>query len=351
MGIFKIIKSNKKIILTVFSAAFIFFLCCVFLPEKFWAKDEYRFVIEKGAGSKEISVALEKNGLISWGPAFRFFALATGASKNLKAGTYYFSASMNIPEIVGKLKRGDIAKETITVVEGWDLRDIGMALEQEKLFEKNQFWFAAGYPDYNSKPDPQMQTVEDFSDYYDFLSDKPKTAGLEGYIFPDTYEVANVDGVNTFIKDTLDNFGKKLTPGMRAEIKKQKKTVFDIVTMASLIEKEVRTLNDKKIVSGLLWKRMSVYMPLQVDATIAYIKGSATTEVSIADTKTDSPYNTYKYLGLPQGPICSPGLDSIIAAIYPKSSPYWYYLSTPEGKTIFSRTLDEHNIAKIKYLK
>jgi UPF0755 protein len=348
---FKFFKSNRKIILTVLSAGFVFFLCCIFFPVKFCAKDEYRFVIEKGAGSKEISIALEKNGLISWGPAFRFFALATGVSKNLKAGTYYFSAAMNIPRIIGKLKRGDVSKETITVVEGWDLKDIGLALEDNGLFEKNQFWVAAGYPDYSLKVDPQLQIVEDFSKYYDFLSDKPKTAGLEGYIFPDTYEVARVDGADTFIKDTLDNFGQKLTPVLRAEIKKQKKTIFDIITMASLIEKEVRTTEDKKIVSGLLWKRMSVQMPLQVDATIAYIKGSATTEVSIADTKTDSPYNTYKHLGLPKGPICSPGLDSIMAAIYPKSSPYWYYLSTPEGKTIFSRTLDEHNFAKAKYLR
>jgi UPF0755 protein len=351
MKIFRIIKSEKKMFLTILAAGFLFFLGSVFFPAKFCAKDEYRFVIEKGAGSKEISVALEKNGLINWGPAFRFFAMISGASKNLKAGTYYFSASMNIPEIVRKLKRGDIAREGITIPEGWDLKDIGLALESDGLFDKNQFWVAAGYPDYNFVVDPQVQTVEDFSAYYDFFSDKPKVAGLEGYIFPDTYDVARVDGVNAFIKKTLDNFGQKLTPEMRAEIKRQKKTVFDIVAMASLIEKEVRTSEDKKIVSGLLWKRMAAKMPLQVDATIAYIKGSTTTEISILDTKIDSPYNTYKYLGLPQGPICSPGLDSIIAAIYPKSSPYWYYLSTPEGKTIFSRTLDEHNIARAKYLK
>jgi len=100
-----------------------------------------------------------------------------------------------------------------------------------------------------------------------------------------------------------------------------------------------------------LWKRLENNIPLQVDATITYITGKKTTKISIEETQIDSPYNTYKYLGLPIGPICNPGLESILAAMYPKSSEYWYYLSTPEGETIFSKTLEEHNIAKAKYLK
>ena len=90
---------------------------------------------------------------------------------------------------------------------------------------------------------------------------------------------------------------------------------------------------------------------MQVDATITYITGKKTTKISIEETQIDSPYNTYKYLGLPLGPICNPGLESILASIYPKDSQYWYYLSTPEGETIFSKTLEEHNLVKAKYLK
>jgi len=105
------------------------------------------------------------------------------------------------------------------------------------------------------------------------------------------------------------------------------------------------------VVSGILWKRLKNNIPLQVDATISYITGKKTTEISIEETKIDSLYNTYKYKGLPLGPVCNPGLESIKAAIYPKNSEYWYYLSTPEGETIFSKTLEEHNIAKAKYLK
>jgi UPF0755 protein len=138
---------------------------------------------------------------------------------------------------------------------------------------------------------------------------------------------------------------------IKEEIERQGKSIFDIITMASLLEKEVRTEEDKKIVAGILWKRMEIGMPLQVDATIAYITGKNSTRISKEETKIDSPYNTYKYKGLPLGPICNPGFESIFASLYYEDSDYLYYLSTPEGETIFSKTLEEHNIAKGKYLK
>jgi UPF0755 protein len=117
--------------------------------------------------------------------------------------------------------------------------------------------------------------------------------------------------------------------------------------MASMLEKEVKTLDDKKIVSGILWKRMEIGMPLQLDSTVIYITGNP--NISTKDTKVDSPYNTYKYRGLPKGPISNPGIYSIIAAIYPTQTNYLYYLT--DGKPIYSETLDQHNAAKAKYLK
>ena len=118
--------------------------------------------------------------------------------------------------------------------------------------------------------------------------------------------------------------------------------------MASLLEKEVRTLDDKKIASGILWKRLGVGMPLQLDATVNYITGKSDASVLFKDAKIDSPYNTYKYKGLPKGPISNPGIDSIMAAIYPIQTKYWFYLS--DGITHFSETLQQHNAAKRRYL-
>jgi UPF0755 protein len=121
--------------------------------------------------------------------------------------------------------------------------------------------------------------------------------------------------------------------------------------MASMIEKEVKTMEDKKIVSGILWKRMNSGMRLQVDATVLYAQNKEGLKVYTKDTQIDSPYNTYRNDGLPLGPISNPGIDSIIAAVYPTKTAYYYYLSAPDGKTIWAKTLEEHNNNRIKYLK
>jgi len=210
------------------------------------------------------------------------------------------------------------------------------------MFQAEEIMEVAGFPLIENN------LQEDFTEFK-FLKDKPLDKNLEGYLFPDTYNIEKNDGVKKIVEKMLENFGIKLDSQLREEIQKQGKSVFEIITMASLIEKEVRIYIDKETVSGVLWKRLDSNMPLQVDATIVYVTGKKT--VSKEETKIDSLYNTYKYLGLPFGPICNPGLDSIKAAIYPKESKYWYYLSTLEGETIFSRTLEEHNMNKAKHLK
>jgi len=186
---------------------------------------------------------------------------------------------------------------------------------------------------------------------------------LEGFLFPDTYKFPLGVSGEEVVRKMRENFEEKLNTKIpelsltpKEAIMQQGKTIFEIVIMASLLEKELspKNKNDKenqRIISGILWKRLENKIPLQVDSTITYITGKKITQVSFEETKIDSPYNTYKYRGLPLGPICNPGIDSILAAIYPKNSDYWYYLSTPEGKTIFSKTLEEHNLAKAKYLK
>ena len=148
--------------------------------------------------------------------------------------------------------------------------------------------------------------------------------------------------------DTLD---KKLTPDLRDEIKKRNKTIHEILTLASIIEKEVSSDEDRKLVSGIFYKRLEIGMPLQSDATVNYVSGKSELRPTFDDISIDNVYNTYKYRGLPPGPINSPGLLAIISAIYPKENPYLYYLTTRDGQAIYSRTHDEHVAAKRKYLK
>ena len=302
----------------------LFLVLVIFLPKGFDSGKEMFFRIEKGQGSKEIALNLEEKELIWFGPFFRAYVLVIGVSDKLQAGTYQFSPSMNLFTIVKKLASGDIAKEEITIIEGWNLRDIGFYFENKGMFQAEELWELVGFP-----LDPQSQ---------------------EGYLFPDTYLIRRDTSLEEIVNQMLANFNKK-TANLIEQIEKQNRTMTEIITMASLLEKEVKTKEDKEIVSGVLWKRLKTGIPLQVDATIVYISGQKTIKISKEDTQVDSLYNTYFYYGLPPGAICNPGLESILAAVYPKDSQYWYYLSTLEGETIFSKTLEEHNIAKAKYLK
>jgi len=324
------------IFLTAIFLLFGFFWQGIYLPKEKNGKEYLIFRINRGEGVKEIAQNLEKEKLIKGSWFFVVYNFFTCNTPKLQAGTYLLSPSMNIPEIVEKFVRGDVVKEKITILEGWTIEDIADYLEEKGIVSKEDFLKA---------------TKKDFSNEFEFLKEKPKDASLEGYLFPDTYEVKLEESSEEIIKKMLKNFDSKLTPNLREEIKRQNKTIFEILILASLLEKEVKTKEDKELVAGILWKRLENKMPLQVDATITYITGKKTTKISIEETQIDNPYNTYKYLGLPPGPICNPGLESILAAIYPKESDYWYYLSTPDGKTIFSKTLQEHNIAKTKYLK
>jgi len=367
----KTIKSIIFVFCFLFFALLISLWQGIYLPKNPLGKEKI-FAIGKGEGVREISFHLEKEGLIKSRLFFRIYVLSKGVSRNLQAGNYSLSPSMTIPEITQKIVLGDVIKEKITVIEGWNKKEIANYLEEKGIIQSKDFLEKTKYIYWKEK--------------YDFLKDRPdfnsydrgnrgrEEWDIEGYLFPDTYfieytqnsaivENAVLTEEERIIQKMLDNFDKKLTQDLRKEISRQDKTVFEIVTMASMIEKEVKDFEDKKLVSGILWKRLENGIPLQVDATITYITVKKTTDpegvasrpygarISLEDLQIDSPYNTYKYKGLPLGPISNPGLDSILAAIYPKESEYWYYLSTPEETTIFSKTLQEHNLAKAKYLR
>ncbi|MBU0476741.1 endolytic transglycosylase MltG [Patescibacteria group bacterium] len=338
---------------------FLFLLFCllffawqgIFLAKEPGAREEKAFVVEKGEGTREIALNLERQGFIKWSPFFRIYVYSKGIAGDLQAGDYLLSPSMNIPQLAKKFAVGDIVKEAIIIKEGWNLRDIAFELEGKGIFQAEELFELVGFPLVDYSENNEIAMPKDFSQDFDFLTDKSKSVGLEGYLFPDTYEICKGDKLEEIIFRILNNFDKKLTPELREEIKRQDKSVFEVITMASLLEKEVWLLEDKKMVAGLLWKRLESNMPLQVDATVTYITDKKTSKVLTRETKTDSLYNTYKYRGLPLGPICNPGLESIKAALDPQDSDYWYYLSKPSGETVFSETLWQHNIAKAEYLK
>ncbi|MBU3895825.1 endolytic transglycosylase MltG [Patescibacteria group bacterium] len=310
----------------------VFLWSSMYLPLDLRTNKMVGFSIEKGEGAKQISVKLKEQGIIRFSSAFRIYALFSGSSHILQAGEYNLSPSLSASEIVIKMTSGDVVRERITIPEGWDIKKIGQYFEREEICTQQEF---------------EELLKEDFSQGISILSEKP--GSLEGYLFPETYEFAKGVSARIIVKKMLSTLDEEFTLEMREEVKAQGRSIDDVIILASIIEKEVKSLEDKKIVSGVLQKRMEMGMLLQVDATIVYMTGRS--PVLYADLKIDSPYNTYMYKGLPARPISSPGIDSIIAAIYPTESNYLYYISAPDGRTIFSKTLGEHNAAVRKYLR
>ena len=332
----KFLKQITSIIGTIF--LFVFFYVCIeiYVPVNPGSNETIIYTVEKGWGDDEIGDNLEELNIIRSSYFFKFYVISSLKHASLQAGQYNLSPKMSIHQIASKMAKGDVIRDTVVILEGWNEKDIGEYLEQKNICTKDYF-ISLLNDDYSAS-------------VWDFLADKPDNVDLEGYLFPDTYELAKGENCEDVIDDMLVNFGKKLSPELRSEITKQGKSIFDIVTMASMIEKEVKGIDDKKIVSGILWNRLAIDMPLQLDSTVNYVTEKNDPSVTIKDTKIDSPYNTYKYYGLPKGPISNPGMDSIMAAIYPTQTDYLYYLSA-NGKTIFSETLEQHNAAKAKYLK
>lgn len=299
------------------------------------------FIVEQGESVNQVSKRLYDAGVIKSKLAFETYLYLRGWEPKIKAGRYNFP-SATVLEISNLLARGVPDKGIkITLIEGWTLRDMAEEFEKKGFFPADEFLEKVQRPKANGFT----------ADKYPVLYSKPDTVDLEGYLFPDTYIFKKDVTVNEVVETMLNNLLKKITPQMAADMDRQGRTLHEILTMASILEKEVRDIKDKKIVSGILWKRIEIDIPLQVDATVNYITGGRKPSVTIDETKIDNPFNTYMYKGLPPGPISNPGLESILAAIYPEESDYLFYLTPPDGQVVYSKTFEEHVRNKNKYLE
>ena len=217
-------------------------LWSVFAPADIGSDKEVTFVVEKGQGSREISSNLEEEGLIRLSSFFRAYTLVTGTTKELKAGVYNLSPSMSLSKIASMMAKGDTATNKVTVIEGWTIRNIAQHLEGKGIVQSEEFMEVAGFSgiDYRSTRDVPRPT--DFASDYELLDDKPNYVGLEGYLFPETYFIPVQASATDITIMMLNMFESKITNEIQAEIERQGKTIFEIITMASLLEKEVRTM-------------------------------------------------------------------------------------------------------------
>lgn len=291
------------------------------------------FEVKQGDGFRKIVRGLYETGIIRSPLAVEALSLLNGSAFTMRPGLYRLSPAMSVPEILGELKGENTKGVSVTIPEGSNLYQIDAILSDALVLRRGEL--------------------------ISFRAGGDLGGNLEGKLFPDTYRFFTGSTVKVVVQKFLNNFNTKAAPLLPKDPTDSKN---DLI-LASIIDKEVPDPDDQKIVAGILWKRLRVGMPLQADATICYAKlekGPASTSVSTPgcypltplDYKIDSPYNSYLYKGLPPGPIGNPGVSAIQAAINPKSSPYWFYLSDPKtGKTIFATTLDEQNKNRVKYLK
>lgn len=292
------------------------------------------FIIPKGYSASQIGNKLEDQNLIKSSFAFKFYAQVTSKSKKIQAGEYLLSPSFSLFKVVSQLTSGPV-EEWVTIPEG---------LRREEVVEK-----------YISALKRNEVAAEVFRQ--DFLA---ITVGKEGFLFPDTYLFPKTVSASIVANKMLSTFDSKISAQMEADINASEYSLEQVITLASVIERETREDEERPAVAGILFNRLEIGMGLQVDASVQY--ALATTECRVGtmcdwwpvltreDMSINSSYNTYKYAGLPPAPIANPSLSSIKAVIYPTDSTYLYYLHDGDGEIHYAKTLEGHNENIRKYL-
>ena len=289
-------------------------------------------VIPEGSTFQQVATLLKREQLIRSQSAFVLLAKASEADRKIHPGEYELNASIPPVDILSKLLAGDVVLHSVTIPEGYTIKQIAGVLAKHQITDQVEF----------------VRLARDKS-FAKTLGISAET--LEGYLYPDTYRFARLTEAKDVIKTMVDQFGQIMTQEWQARAKDLHLTVHEVLTLASLIEKETGTGDERPQISSVLHNRLKKKIPLQSDPTVIYGLPNFDGNLRKKDLSHPTPYNTYRWAGLPPGPIASPGADSIRAALYPARSSYLYFVSKNDGTHQFSTTLVEHNKAVEKYQK
>lgn len=296
-------------------------------------KDVVYVRVAPGMSSDRIGQLLVDKGVISSKAKFWLATKINGADSRFRPGVFVMTSNMSVGDAMSILLNANSSVVRVTIPEGYNLREIAQRLEESGLVDSTEFLQVAR----NYAPYSYMEKKQD-ADYR-----------AEGFLFPDTYEFSNDSSPEDIMKRMVDEFDSKLTPEVRQKMKERNLTIHEMVTLASLVEKEALFKDDMPIIAQVFYKRLKINMPLQTDTTITYLIG-AKEDVSIADTKVNSPYNTYQNYGLPPGPIASPGMDAINAVLNPANTDYLYFVADRQGHNYYSNSYAEHmgNVNRVR---
>lgn len=298
------------------------------------------FVISENESLQSVAKELEQLGVIRNAALFVRYLSFKKLDKTIKAGEYHLEPVQNVQQLIAKLQLGQDKLVEYTIPEDFRIQQIARKLAGQGMVNEERFIELA------------TKQGAKFSFVY---ADQVKGGNLEGFLFPNTYLIANPTE-EKIIKQMLSEFENQVTQELLKDINHTKLTLHQIITLASVIEKEAQIASDQPIISSVFYNRLADGMPLQSCATVEfalYQQGIFKDDyvLSLEELKTDSPYNTYQHPGLPPGPICNPGIGAIKAALYPAKTDYYYFAAKGDGSHAFGRTLDEHNRNVEKYIK
>lgn len=267
---------------------------------------------------------------------FKVYAKLSGAGY-VQPGTYMVPMNASFAALVAALGHAESTEVAVTIPEGFSLAQIGARVRET-------------FPHITEAEWNRVTGMASPLETHPFVvaADKPDNVDLEGYLFPDTYRFFPDATADDIVTAMLDEMAEKVTAIGVAP--KPGYTIHDVLTLASIVEKEVRQPETRAVVAGIFWNRLAIAMPLQSDATINYIIGGDDPSPTLADLEVESLYNTYQHPGLPPGPIASPGLVAVTAALQPTATNYYYFLTTDDGDIHYAETHDEHVANKARYL-
>lgn len=309
--------------------------------------DFVEIIIDEGMGAEKIADRLESQNIIKSTLPFKYYVWSENLKNEFKVGTFSVSPGMTVPQLVSVLINDLSGEVEILVPEGWRIEQI--AEEAGESFGTT----GLGVPlpvDYRKQIEVDFLEASEQKDYgYDWLNEIPEDKNLEGFLFPDTYRYYRQAEMDDVVAKMLDNFDERVDTDRRQALAERGWNLYEAVTLASIVQKEARE-EDMPAVAGIFIARLASGQKLESDATVNFVTKKNALQPTLEDVRTDSLYNTYRYAGLPPGPICNPGLAAIDAVIDPDIASYRYFLNTPEGDTIFSETYEEHLENKDKYL-
>lgn len=300
------------------------------------------FTVTDGESVDSVARRLQEEEVIT--SAF-FFKVYTKLSDSvIQAGTFELAKGLSIRSVVRFLGYAKAEEIEVTIPEGYTLAQIG-----EVIVEAMPEIEAADWEAVVSAQGRRVLTEDEV------LVGIPNDQGLEGYLFPDTYRFRSDATASTVAETMILTLKRRLAENdiaiPRNLVFEGGLTFHEMLTLASIVEREVRSPEDMKLVAGIFYTRMKIGMALQADSTVNYVTGKSDTAVSLEDSRVDSLYNTYQNLGLPPGPISNPGMNAILAVLNPMDSDYLYFLTTDEGDVIYAKSFDEHVANKYQYLK